>query len=321
MKKTCKKILLGLLLATIVAACGEIDLENKPFYSTGKTILPSYDGDLEAIAAKLQSRNTEWNYGNAIYELHALLVDDADYEGKGYFNIFDTLRSADELYKSASSIIGSTISKAVASPIDFGFETQTYTKYYIYENSDNTYVRQVFLKETETNVDILCLTTINREGTTSGSKNKSVTQATYNKSSGDVEFGMFMANYVDTSWEVVKAYAEGNVNTFTFTTKILRSAAGYSHNIIGKGVSSETGYFLLKLANNSTDIADGKFYKINSNADVAALQALDIAGFETAELAGDSTGYAAGLPSAYTMETDMLTQQQVQDLVLTVTME
>ena len=194
-----------------------------------------------------------WYWGSPIFEFYSMFADD---NPGAYFNLYDELEWADGRFSDAISS-GSDIAAAeVLAPWEVGFNTgdaglRTYNRLHTY--NDSGYQSKTYGRREGTLVCMLNWTEIDRwaEG---GEKSKSIIQAVYDESTGDLKLGMFMANHVEETipyWEIVRAYAEGNTGTNLFTLKIIRDGYGYDHNLIGRGKARGAGnYFLLKLRNN-----------------------------------------------------------------------
>ena len=265
-------------------------------YDAAKEILPSYGGAAASALSKSFTPKATWSLGNAIYELYGVLEDDTSLQ-IGYFNIYDTLRNADERFTSVMNYGNNIQEVSQEGPQMKTLTAKNYNRYQKYTDDASGYSAQTFAKQDGTQISFLYA--ITQDG-----KNKSVIQAEFDETTKNVKFEIFMANYADnTAWETVRVYAEGNTDTHIFRVKIIRNGYGYDHNILGAGVSQGTGYFLLKLANNSMDIATAKYYKIDSGATTDSLKLLDDAGYaDAASAGGDPDGHdtTLGTLTAYT---------------------
>ena len=293
-----------LLLGLSFAACsddGDSSANYSVFYDATQDSLPSFD-------AGTGSRAVTWNWGSPIFEFYSMFAD----ENPGaYFNLYDALETADQRFTDAVNSGSDITEQAIDAPWEVGFNSgdsdlRTYNKLYTY--TADGYDSKTYSRINGDNYYMLNWTDIDRNG----DKNKSIIQAVYDASTGNIKLGFFMANYVTSSWEIVRCYAEGNTLTSLFSLKILRSATGYSNNVIGYGKAiGESNYFLLKLKNNSTDAPD-TYYTFPADSDADELQAtMDDAGDGTAQ--NDTEGYDASLPSPFVL-TDLPDQTDVDNM-------
>lgn len=270
-------------------------------------------GNMMSVIASPDPIRATWFWGSPIFEFYSMFADD---NPGAYFNLYDELDWADGRFSDAISSGTDIAAVEVAAPWEVGFNAgdaglRTYDKRHEY--SDSGYFSRTYGRKEGTLYCMLNWTAIDR-WSAGGEKSKSIVQAVYDESTGDLKLGMFMANYVDESfpyWEIVRAYAEGNTGTSLFTLKIIRDGYGYDHNVIGRGKARGAGnYFLLKLRNNGME-APTTFYTFPADASLAVLNAMSDAGSGTPQ--GDTEGYAAGLPGNFT-SSDIPTQLEVEGL-------
>ena len=265
-----------------------------------------------------------WSLGSPIYELYGLLKDDG--EPVGYFNLHDCIETMDmyfeQIYQDGQVLDAPA---AFNAPFDVGFNDNTeLTTYNVLCDSQDSQSHVVTYAKVYANDVIYFLNTSHNYSTENSSGTKGVIQGWYDQGTGDIEIGLLTGNYVIddstyqcTGWEIVRAFVSGNTETHEFSLKLIRNGVGYDHNIAGYGLSrGEENYFLLKMANDSMDFAQAKYYVIDSETTEAELQALDDNGYATVP-SGDTENYNTHLEDITNyIEGDLPTATAIQALDL-----
>ncbi|MFW6365850.1 MAG: hypothetical protein ACOC2H_05170 [Spirochaetota bacterium] len=301
MERLFRGVLVFVLAGVFALALIACDDDSDDSGSGGKTYTVFYDAAKNVLPAYTDASRANWSLGSPIYELYGILEDDEDVD-VGYFNIYDSLKTADERFTEAMAN-GSTITD---DDFELDYEHSHVlgsTEYSIYHQyTDGGYSSETYVHQDGSYMSMLNILVNN----TGDENSKSFVEGRYDESTGDVMIEIFMANKIDegsnTGWELVRAYFEGNTENHTFTLKVVRGGTGYDHNVLGSGVSQGDGYFLLNLANDSVELTGtARFYTIDADATVDELKALDDEGFETADAAGDTEDHASGFLAPFTV--------------------
>jgi len=322
-RKTFLSVPVIIICTTLFLGCEEgsspagSSLADNLFTEAVKDVAPVFDSG--ATGAGDARATTTWNLGDPIYELYGVLKEG---DPVGYFNLHDTMESADYYFKDLFDSGTAITEQSVNAPLDVGFNSQDSKTIYdtLYEygsdgGTDNNNT-MTFGRVDENQVVYMLYTSYNENS----GKNKHIVQGWYDETSGDLEIGMFMANYVESpvGWEIVRAFVAGNAVTNTFSLKIIRDGTGYDHNMVGYGISQGTGnYFLMHLANATLNYSLAKYYQFEADAALTALQAMDAAGADTAP--AETAAYVTELPANFT-DSDLPDQTETEALnVLSVT--
>lgn len=334
-----RKFLLLMLALTIIAGPALFfgcdlapklkSLAEDLFYSAVEKVAPTFTS---TTSSGISSRAvTDWDHGNPVFELWGVLLKDPENSSwSGYFNLYDTMKNCDQYF---SDISGSGIEiteQPVNAPVDVGFNgdaaKSTYDTYYAYDGADydqGDKNKTWNLGRTDGDVIYMLHTSHNLNG----GESKSVVQGWYNQETGELEIGIFYANYVDPDpnttgeqwegWEIVRAFIDGNTETHTFSLRIIRDGTGYDFNVTGYGVSEGTDqFFLMKMAHDNLDFSSAVYYEFAANATLSEIQAMDVAGSST--VPSNTTDYADDLPDNFTETDDLLTRTEVDSLDVTV---
>ena len=229
----------------------------------------------------------------------------------GYFNMYDLMAVADSYFSELDTSGTAITLQSIDLPagMDCGYSSQ-YDLYHTYDgdangdgSSSKTYGR--------VNGDEYSMLVVNRN-TNGGEDSNSVIQGTYNDSTNEIDITMIYVNTVDSAYEKVRANVTGNTETYQFTLKLIRDGSGYDNNIIGYGISSGTGKFLLKMAN-SISMDGARFYEFDaSSLDETSLRAMDDAGSATDP---GNTGYGTNIAAITPFTaTDLPTDAQLSGL-------
>lgn len=326
MKRKFSLIMLALILILGPAMFFGCDLAPKfknlaknLFYDAVKKVAPTFT---DTTSSGISSRaTTSWSLGDPIYELYGILLDG---EWGGYFNLYETMQECDKYFGGISESGVAITEQQIDAPVDVGFNgvaaKSTYDSYYEYNGADHDEGDQNqtrnFGRVDGDKIYVLYTSLNQNDG-----KSKAVTQGWYDQATGELEIGIFYANYLapedigahDTAgWEIVRASISGNTEDHTFSLKVIRDGTGYDHNVVGYGISEGSGeYFLMQIANERLEFTNTKYYEFAADATVDQIKAMDAAGSDT--VPANTTEYEDSLPTNFTPD-DLLTESEVEDL-------
>lgn len=218
-----------------------------PFYTQTREAAPVFDyGENRGTSAKAIT-NTNWEWGNPLYEIYKILEDYTGTEDVADSNIYRAVYDAGSLYEAlkenATELSGAPVE--IASTFDFG-NAETYTHGYV--DTDNN--RSFAYREPQ-------------EGEKHGlmtyqieypdSKEYTVMQGYYNENDGTVQIDMLMCvEYENEGNYSMRMHLEGDTDNNTFQLKIMKkSENAYTISLAGYGVSKETedssDYFIFQV--------------------------------------------------------------------------
>lgn len=289
------------------------------FYDAVKKVAPTFT---DTTSSGVSSRaTTSWDWGDPIYELYGILLDG---EWGGYFNLYETMQECDRYFSEISESGVVITEQQINAPVDVGFNGEaansTYDTYYEYNGDDYDEGDQNQTRNFG-RVDGDKIYVLHTSFNQNDGKSKAVTQGWYDQATGDLEIGIFYANYLDPAdqeahesdgWEIVRAFISGNTEDHTFSLKVIRNGTGYDHNVVGYGISEGSGeYFLMQIANEQLEFTNTKYYEFAADATADEIQAMDAAGSDT--VSANTAGYEDNLPTNFTPGV-LLTESEVEDL-------
>jgi len=295
-------VLVAACALAFVASCGSGDDRDPNFLiNAAKNVTPAISGSIVSSfreGASSARTMSEWNNGNAMYELFTVLRNfnpDTDQGVIGVDNMYMNLWLAGMYYSEHIESLDDLSAKPISSPFS-GFKTvdsalaesvfsDTYDQA---KNALNTggNTTEAHMAARETGAEKHMLITFKNGGCWT------VLQGVYNGDSKDIELNSTTAciegSYTETNSYIQRNYIKGNENTHSFILKAVKySGAGYKLALVGKGISQGSGnYFLFKMKDSGGSSGPGEtgaYYCFPASADVTALQAMSTAGTEIAE--------------------------------------
>ncbi len=296
-------ILLVLLVSLIsftgcTADSGTVTIADDLILTAVQDVAPSFSA---AVSRADSSKAATWALGSPIYELYGVL--NAAGTPVGYFNLYDLMASADDYFTALSTTSTAITLQQVDPPagVELGFAAadSQYNMYNEYEGEGNSV--KTYGRVDGTTYYML----VSAQHTATAENSKQVIQGKYDSDTGVLDIRMFYANEVSSAWEKGYAFVSGDDDDHQFTLKVIRDGTGYDHNMIGYGISQGTGYFLMKLANNTMDMAAAAYFEFNAaSLTLTALQAMDDAG--SAAVPANTTTHGTAIEGITPLASDSL---------------
>ncbi len=305
MKKYIFIIFSTIALCTTIFTTGcsnDISNTDSLFYDSVREVAPSFSasaGTSSKTILDYEAQSSEWNSGNALYEIYYLFREfnpDTDQGVIDTSNLYKTMWESKNFLSRTISNCNSISEQTITPPFNFGNPATTYNCAYNKEASDG-YDFGGAVKALDSNGNILPASSlgstdaITRYGlfgfvwVDSDHKEYGSMQANVNSSTGDMSLDIVVwVNYEGDNDYCYRNDIDGNTKTHAFTLRAIKgnkTSNSYFISMVGKGYSQGEGkYFLLKVTDSQLN---SKYFCIGAEDGEDELTLMDPQGSDTVD--------------------------------------